>query len=75
MEGITMIEAQEFQLPIINTDEQVNAVKVRLSAIPGVVNVTGHRPTKIFTVQWRDPATWEQIKAAIYELGYTPKYK
>jgi len=35
----------------------------------------GHRPTKIFAIQWSDPATWDQIEKTLIEMGYSPKYK
>jgi hypothetical protein len=70
-----MIRAQEFQLPVIGTQEQVDQVTANLRALPGVVNVVGHRPTKIFAIQWSDPANWEQIEKTLIEMGYSPKYK
>jgi hypothetical protein len=53
-----MIRAQEFQLPVISTQEQVDQITANLRALPGMVNVVGRCPTKIFAIQWRDPATW-----------------
>ena len=34
-----MIRAQEFQLPVIGTQEQVDQITANLRALPGVVNV------------------------------------
>lgn len=64
-----------FQLPIVNSDEEVRKIEATLRQIAGVRDVDGHEPTKIFAVTWDDPATWDAIETALVRIGYSPKYK
>ena len=43
---------------------------MELGQLGGVTQVKADKDTKEVTVTWGDPATWEQIKALMAEIGY-----
>lgn len=69
------MKAMNFQLPIVQSDAEVERVVSALRAIPGVHQVIGSRPTKIFAVTWNAPATWKTIENTLTEMSYTVKWK
>jgi hypothetical protein len=69
------MKSRDFQLPMIVNDDEVRNIESRLSAIPGVKEVHGNRPTKIFAAVWDDPATWDVIMDTLTEMGYTVKWQ
>jgi copper chaperone CopZ len=62
-----------FVIPAISCDHCVRTVKNEVSDVPGVKSVQADANTKVVTVSWDDPATWEQIKAALTEVDYPPQ--
>ena len=69
------MKTTEFQLPIINSEEEVQKIEAGLRKINGVRDVHGHEPTKIFVVNWNEPATWEEIEKTLVRMGYMPDYR
>jgi hypothetical protein len=63
-----------FHLYQVNDEAEAQEVLSELSDIPGVRYVHGDHETKIFAVQWTEPATLEDIKLALAEMHYTPDY-
>ena len=43
-----------------------------VSELAGVKKVVGNKDTRIVTVEWAEPATWEQIKSLLVEINYAP---
>lgn len=62
-----------FKVPNIGCDGCVNAVKGELSELDGVTSVDGVVDTKMVTVTYADPATWQQIAGALKEIDYAPE--
>lgn len=62
-----------FVVPAISCDHCVRSIKNEVSEIAGVASVQADRETKVVTVQWDDPATWEKIKATLTEIDYPPQ--
>jgi copper chaperone len=57
-------------IPNISCGHCVMAVKNEAEEINGVSLVEGNPETKEVTFTWDEPATWEQIAAAIKDAGY-----
>ncbi len=57
-------------IPNISCGHCVMAVKNEAGEIPGVTKVEGDPDSKNVTFTWDEPATWEQIAAAIKDAGY-----
>jgi hypothetical protein len=47
-------------------------IKNELSDLAGVERVEADRNTRLVTVEWREPASWEQIKNLLVEINYAP---
>ena len=58
------------KIPNISCGHCVMTVKNEAGEIPGVSQVEGDADAKQVTFTWDEPATWEQIAAAIKDAGY-----
>jgi len=61
-----------FKVPNIGCDGCVRTVEGELRELAGVQRVKAERDSKMVTVQWDDPATWEQIARALSAIDYAP---
>ena len=66
------MEHKTFQVPNIGCDGCVRTIKTEVSQINGVKQVDGVVDTKIVTVEWDAPATWQQIESILKEIEYPP---
>lgn len=67
------MQSKTFQVPNIGCNGCVNTIKNELTQLPGVQKVTGDVASKIVTVEWGDPASWQQIEAKLTEIDYAPE--
>lgn len=67
------MESKTFKVPNIGCTGCVKTITAELTALPGVKHVEGSAETKLVTVMWDSPATWEQIVNALTEIEYTPE--
>jgi copper chaperone CopZ len=70
--GDVTVERKTFQVPNIGCDGCVRSITNELNSIPGVVKVDGTVSTKVVTVEWQEPATWQQIVKTLEEIDYAP---
>ena len=61
-----------FTVPNIGCDGCVRTIKNELSQIAGVQKVDGVVATKTITIEWIDPANWQQIVKTLNEIDYAP---
>ncbi|MBZ0304054.1 MAG: heavy-metal-associated domain-containing protein [Anaerolineae bacterium] len=61
-----------FQVPNIGCDGCVRTIKNELGQIAGVQKVDGVVDTRTVTVEWVDPANWQQIVETLQEIDYAP---
>jgi copper chaperone CopZ len=61
-----------FTVPNIGCDGCVRTIKNELSQIAGVQKVDGVVATKTVTIEWIDPANWQQIVKTLNEIDYAP---
>jgi hypothetical protein len=59
------MQSKSFHIFQINDPMEAEQVVAALQAIPGVRSVTGDHETKIFAIQWSDPAQWEDIERTL----------
>ncbi len=64
--------SKTFEVPNISCGHCVMTIKNELGDLAGVSRVEGNQETRIVTVEWDSPATWEQIKALLAEINYPP---
>ncbi len=67
------MEQKTFTVPNIGCNGCVNTIKNEVSALEGVQRVEGVVASKVVTVEWTTPATWDQIKAKLEEIEYAPE--
>ena len=61
-----------FQVPDIGCDGCVRTIKSEVGQLAGVQRVDADVNTKIVTVEWDTPASWEQIEGKLVEIEYPP---
>lgn len=66
------METRTLHAPEIHCGHCTARIERELGALPGVVAVTADAATKRVTVRWEAPATWEQVRALLDDLGYPP---
>ena len=66
------MDKKTFVVPNIGCDGCVNTIKAEVSQLPGVQVVSGDVNSKVVTVEWHGPATWQQIENKLNEIDYAP---
>lgn len=64
--------SKTFEVPNISCGHCVMTIKNELGELAGVSQVQADQTTRMVTVEWDSPATWEQIKALLTEINYPP---
>lgn len=59
-----------FEVPNIGCAGCVAAIKSELSDIQGVSKVDGAVDTRMVTVEWDDPASWQKIASTLEAIDY-----
>ena len=66
------MEKKTVQIPNIGCNGCVNTIKNEIGALAGVQRVTGDVASKMVTVEWNPPATWQGIVDKLTEIDYAP---
>ena len=61
-----------FTVPNISCGHCTHTVETEVGELAGVRSVKAEEATKQVTVEWQDPATWEQIESLLKEIDYPP---
>lgn len=61
-----------FEVPNISCGHCVMAVQNEVGELEGVSKVQADENTRMVTVEFDAPATWETIKATLVEINYPP---
>jgi copper chaperone CopZ len=67
------MESKTFKVPNIGCDGCVSTIKNELGQLAGVTRVDADRDTKVVTVQWQPPASWQEIESHLTEIDYAPE--
>ena len=67
------MESKTFQVPNIGCDGCVNAIKGELGDLEGIKTVDGAVDSKMVTVEYDEPASWDKIVSALKEIDYAPE--
>lgn len=67
------MQTKTFKVPNVGCNGCVNTIKSEVSELAGVKSVSGEVDTRMITVEWDTPASWEQIEAALVEIDYAPE--
>jgi copper chaperone len=66
------MQSKTFEVPNISCGHCVMTVQNEVSELNGVSKVQADQDSKMVTVEWDAPATWDQIKATLTEINYPP---
>jgi hypothetical protein len=66
------MRSETFQLPGVGDEVDWEIIENTLRQMEGMRFVEIHRPTRLVTVQYSDPITWEDISRTLDGLGYVP---
>jgi copper chaperone CopZ len=66
------MEHRTFTVPNIGCDGCVRTIVNELSQQPGVLKVEGDVQTKVVSVDWEAPMTWDAIVHTLEEIDYSP---
>jgi len=66
------MSSKTFEVPNISCGHCVMTIKNEVSDLAGVKTVAADQATKVVTVEWDAPATWDQIQALLVEINYPP---
>lgn len=61
-----------FEVPNIGCAGCVAAIKNELTELDGVSKVDGDVDSRMVTVEWGDPASWQTIVTSLTEIEYPP---
>jgi copper chaperone CopZ len=64
------METKTFQAPAIHCGHCTMTIQREVAELAGVKSVQADQNTKLVTVTWEAPATWDQIKTLMEEIGY-----
>lgn len=67
------MSTKTFKVPNISCGHCVHTVEMEIGEIGGVTQVKANEDSKLVTVEWSDPATWEKIEATLEEINYPPE--
>lgn len=66
------MQAKTFEVPNISCGHCVMTIQNEVSDVSGVQSVQADKDTRMVTVTWDAPATWDQIKDLLVEINYPP---
>jgi copper chaperone CopZ len=67
------MQTKTFKVPNISCGHCVHTVQSEVSELEGVKKVVALADTKLVTVEWEAPQSWENIKALLTEINYPPE--
>ena len=67
------METKTFVVPNINCGHCVHTIQSEVAEVEGVKSVKADQQTKVVTVQWDTPATWDKIEKVLKEIDYPPQ--
>lgn len=69
------MQGKSFHVYEALSEEQVETIINKLREIDGVKYAEGDVHTKIFVIQWSEPANWDEITNVLVRMGYSPAYR
>ncbi len=67
------MQTKTFKVPNISCGHCVHTVQNEVSELDGVKSVVAAQDTKMVTVEWEMPQTWDGIKTLLEEINYPPE--
>jgi len=68
------MHTRTFQVPQIMEEAELGEVRQAIKSVAGAHLITADFRTRLVTVEWDEPTTWEQIEEAVLGAGFTPAH-
>lgn len=65
--------SKTFVVPNISCGHCTHTIKMEVGDLAGVKSVQADQESKKVTVEWEEPADWDQIAALLQEINYPPE--
>ena len=65
--------SKTFVVPNISCGHCTHTIEMEVGDLAGVTSVKAEQESRKVTVEWQDPATWEQIEGLLNEINYPPE--
>ncbi len=65
--------SKTFKVPNISCGHCVMSIEREVGELQGVVSVQAAADTKMVSVEWNEPASWEGIQALLEEINFAPE--
>ncbi|MBN1202123.1 MAG: heavy-metal-associated domain-containing protein [Anaerolineae bacterium] len=66
------MQSKTFEVPNISCGHCAMTIQNEVGELEGVRRVEADKDTRVVTVEWDVPATWQQIEALLVEINYPP---
>ena len=60
-------------VPNISCGHCTHTIETEVADLAGVTSVKAAQDSKQVTIEWNEPATWEQIEGLLTEINYPPQ--
>lgn len=67
------METKTFKVPNISCGHCVKTIQNEVGELAGIKKVVASQDTKLVTVEWEAPQTWDKIKTLLVEINYPPE--
>lgn len=67
------LDERTVRVPAMSCGHCSSAIERELGNVDGVEVVSANVETKSVRIAWHDPATWDQIRSTLVEIGYAPE--
>ena len=67
------MQSKTFKVPNISCGHCVHTIQNEVGELEGVSRVEASEQTKMVTIEWAAPQTWESINALLEEINYPPE--
>jgi copper chaperone CopZ len=70
--GQNTMTSKTFTAPNISCGHCIRTIETELGDLTGIKNVKAEVESKQVTVEWVAPASWDEIKDLLVEIGFPP---
>ena len=67
------MESKAVKVPNLSCGHCANTIRREVGELEGVVSVSVDIDTKLVTIEWGDPASWDAIEGLLREINYPPE--
>ncbi|MBW2411658.1 MAG: heavy-metal-associated domain-containing protein [Deltaproteobacteria bacterium] len=66
------MKEKKIKISAMNCNHCVATINRELTEIIGIEDIDANLESRMVTIKWSSPASWEQISKTLTEIGYPP---